>query len=207
MAKKESKRDRLAKVHNSLASQQQQCNVQIERAIQWMGTVPALPCNESRQVIKHLLAIIDASNRGDFENVDLEEARARKHIVMSIVDCLSVLHQAHIAVLENLIKNIGDDEKSSEVKVNKAKQIEEALSRAKLLEGEIGPLPSEEQRETAEQCEKDINAIRKAIIDYLDGVRTLEQQYKLFRDIFEDPKKMSDIIAAHRPHHRVAIEP
>jgi hypothetical protein len=154
-------------------------DAEIEKATAWIGSVPALPCNETRQVLAHSLDIIEAFTEGNMSAVHVEAARAQKHISLAIFDCLSVLLQYHRDSTKYVVEQTIKNQSAAFAAMQTA--ISFALDEFRA----IGDLPTEQhaspERTAAEiirLTEADVKLIAEASLRLQRALEGIEVQYE-----------------------------
>lgn len=154
-------------------------NEQIDIATAWIGAIPALPNNEVRQVVAHVLqmslAFIDDQSP---EAIAVEQIRAQKHLALATFDCVSVLNRFHFAALQQLIRV------SQERNATLSQYMLTELDRLSALQAAI-PDPSGQHWSNLPAREKaDKDRIEDLTLAQQQIAQDLEAMYRVFESHF-----------------------
>jgi DNA-directed RNA polymerase subunit F len=159
---------------HELRERQTKYHTEIKRATHFIGSVPALPANEIRQVLDHYLNIMEAIVNGNMQGAAIESARAQKHILLAIYDASTVLLQYHRDSIEFVKAVMADQARAFEA-------MQEAITEGVEEIRAIGVLPTE-QRSNIAQTEEDIDKISQANIRLLSKLEGIETQNDLLTE-------------------------
>jgi hypothetical protein len=159
---------------------------ELESASAFMGAIPALPSNEIRNALDHLVSGLGRLDEDNVETLLLHLERARKHMDLALFDCMTTLARFHFDVLS---RAAAEAEATGRDVAGIQNQIQALLEKTRKVKD-----PPATNRESLDLLVADRQTIQAATLDLKSLLADLEEQYVLLERVLgpEDLRRSID---------------